>query len=183
VGDEQDGAPAAPLPAHDLQNSLRQVRRQRCGHLVEHQDIRLDREAPREIDDSQPGKRHPPGQVREVQLREAQLRQPVAERLHRGCGQPEVRSDVEVRDEGRLLVDRYEAAAAGLPWRMHGALTSSDGDHAGVGPYRAREDLYERALARPVRTHEGVDLPRPDTQGSRPQRHDGAVGLRDVGRL
>ena len=41
-------------------------------------------------------------------------REPVAERLDRRLGQAQVRADVEVRDERRLLVDRDEAAAARL---------------------------------------------------------------------
>ena len=48
--------------------------------------------------------------------------EPVAERLERRLGQPQVGADVEVRDERRLLVDRHEAAAPRLGRRVDDPL-------------------------------------------------------------
>ena len=54
---------------------------------------------------------------------------------------------------------------------------------AAVGPDGAGQDLDEGALAGAVGAHERVDLARADGQRRRPQRDDGAIRLRDVGRL
>ena len=53
VRDEDDRAVAAPLPADDLEHALREVRRQRRRHLVEHEDVGLDRQCSSEVDDPQ----------------------------------------------------------------------------------------------------------------------------------
>ena len=128
VGDEDDGAVAAALAADDLEDALGEVRGQGRGHLVEHEDVGLDREGAGEVDDPERGERHAPRQARQVEVREAELAEPVAERLDRRLGQAQVRADVQVRDERRLLVDGDEAAAAGLGRGVDGALPAADGD-------------------------------------------------------
>ena len=84
-------------------------------------------------------------------------------------------ADVQVRDQGRLLVDGDEAAAARLGRRVDDALAAADGDRARVRPHGAGEDLDEGALARAVGAHERVDLARPHGERRRLQRDDGAV--------
>ena len=81
MGDEDDRAIAAPLSADDLEDALGQVRRQCRGHLVEHEDVGLDREGAREIDDPERRQRYPPRQARQILTLEAQLANPVPERL------------------------------------------------------------------------------------------------------
>ena len=114
VGDEDDAAVRPPLVADDVEHPLGQVGRQRRRHLVEHQHMGLDGECAGQVDDAQRGQGQVARHLREVEVADAQLRQPVAEGLDRGLGQPKVRSDVEVRDDGRLLVDGDDAAASGL---------------------------------------------------------------------
>ena len=110
------------LPTDDLEHALGEVRRERGGHLIEHQDVRLDGQRAREVDDPQRGERHLARHARQVEVAQAELGEPVAERLERRLGEPQVGADVEVRDEGRFLVDRDEAAAAGLGRRVGDAI-------------------------------------------------------------
>ncbi len=121
--------------------------------------------------------------AREVEVPEPQLVDPVAERLDRRLGQAQVRPQVQVRDERRLLVHGDEAAVARLGRGVDDALAAPDGDPPAVGPDGAGQDLDERALAGAVGAHERVDLA--GTHGERRglQRDDRAVGLGDVRRL
>ena len=128
VRDEDDRPIAALLAADDLEDALGEVRGQRRGHLVEHQHVGLDRERAGEVDDPERGQRQAPRQARQIEVLEAELVEPVAERLDRRLGQAQVGPDVEVRDERRLLVDRDEAAAARLGRRVDGPLAAADGD-------------------------------------------------------
>ena len=183
VGDEDDAALAAALAADDLEHALREVRRQGCGHLVEHQDVGLDRQRARQVDDPQRREGEPLGQRAQDGLLHAELVHPVAEGLDPGPGQPQVRPDVEVGDEGRLLVDRHDPAAPGLAGRADGQAPAADGDRAGIGPDGAAEDLDEGALAGAVGAHERMHLTGPDREGRGPQGHHRAVGLGDIGGL
>ena len=124
-----------------------------------------------------------PRQARQVEGPQAELVHPVAERLERRLGQAQVRPEVQVGDERRLLVDGDEAAVAGLGGGVDDPLAAADGDRAAVGPDGAGEDLDERALAGAVGAHQRVDLARADGQGCGLQRDDGAVRLGDAGRL
>ena len=180
VGDEDDAALAAALAADDLEHPLREVRRQGGGHLVEHQDVGLDRHRARQVDDPQRREGEALGQRAQIGVLHAELVHPVAERLDRGPGQAQVRPDVEVGDEGRLLVDGDDPAPPGLAGRADGQAPAADGDRAGVGPDGAAEDLDEGALARAVGAHERMHLAGPDGEGRRPQGHHGAIGLGDA---
>ena len=114
VRDEDDAAVRPALIADDVEDPLRQVGGQGGGHLVEHEDVGLDGERTGQVDDPQRRQRQVARHVRQVQVADAQLGEPVAERLDRRLGQPEIRSDVQVRDDRRLLVDGDDAAAPGL---------------------------------------------------------------------
>ena len=103
----------ALLAADHLEDPLGQVGRQGRGHLVEHQDVGLDGQGPREVDDPERGEGQVAGQLAEVEVRQAELGEPVADRLRRRSRQAQVRADVEVGDERRLLVDGDDAAARG----------------------------------------------------------------------
>ena len=74
----------------------------------------LDGERTGQVDDAQRGQGQVARHVGQVEVADAQLGQPVAERLDRRLGQAQVRSDVQVRDDGRLLVDGDDAAPPGL---------------------------------------------------------------------
>ena len=157
-----------------------EVRGQGRGHLVEHEDVGLDREGPGEVDDPERGKRQPPRQARQVEILEAELADPVPERLLRRLGEAQVGAQVQVGDERRLLVDGDDASAAGLGGVVDGALPAPHGDGPGVRVRCAGQDLDERALAGAVGAHERVDLARAHGQRGGLQRHDGTIGLRDA---
>ena len=183
VRDEDDGAVGALLAADDLEHPLGQVRRQGGGHLVEHQDVGLDRQGAGEVDDPQRGERQVADDVGEVEVGDARAR---ASQWRIGSsgdpGQAQVRADVEVRDERRLLVDGDDAAAPRLGranWAANGLPRTRIVPPS--GRTRAGEDLDEGALAGAVRAHERVDLARADGQRRRAQRHDGAVALATSG--
>ena len=183
VGDEEDRALAAALTSDDLEDAFREVGRQGRGHLIEHEDVGLDGEGTREVDDPERSERHAPSHRREVEIGKSQLGEPVPERLERGLREAQVGPDVQVRDQRRLLVDRDEPSPAGLPRRVDDALATADGDRTPVGPHGTREDLHERALPGAVRAHERVNLARTNTQRRRSQGDHSAVRLRDVRRL
>ena len=183
VRDEDDRPIAAPVAADDLQDALGEVRGQGRSHLVEHQHVGLDRQRAGEVDDPERGQRQSPRHARQVEVLDAELREPVAERLQRRGGEAQVGPDVEVRDERRLLVDGDQPAPACLGRGVDRPLTPANGDPAGVGMDRARQDLDEGALAGAVRAHERMDLAGAHRERGRLQRNDGAVGLRDAGGL
>ena len=184
VGDEDDRPLAAALAADDLEHALGQVRRQRRGHLVEHQHVGLDGQRAGEVDDAQRRQRHAARPWRTGRGRSRpSSRDPVAERLERRLGEAQVRPDVEIRDERRLLVDGDEAAPAGLGRRVDDRAAAADGDRAAVGPDGAGEDLDEGALAGAVGAHQRVDLAGADRERGGLQRDDRAVRLGDAGGL
>ena len=108
--DEDDAAVRASLAPDDLEDSLGQVGRQGGGHLIEHEDMWLDGERPGQIDDPQGGQRELASHVRQVEIGDAEFGDPVPEWFDRCAGQPQVGSDVKIRDECRFLVDGHDAA-------------------------------------------------------------------------
>ena len=73
------------LRPHHPQHPLDQVRRQRRRHLVEHQQLRLARQRPGEVEDAQRRQRQPPRRRVEPEPGDAELAHPVQERLPRAC--------------------------------------------------------------------------------------------------
>jgi hypothetical protein len=69
---------------------------QRGGHLVEQQNIRLDGQGTREIEDAKTGERDLPRGFTQIEVRYAQFAHPVEERRHGRIGEPQVGSNVEV---------------------------------------------------------------------------------------
>ena len=108
--DEDDAAVRASLAPDDLEDSLGQVGRQGGGHLIEHEDMWLDGERPGQIDDPQGGQRELASHVRQVEIGDAEFGDPVPEWFDGRAGQPQVRSDVKIRDECRFLVYGHDAA-------------------------------------------------------------------------
>ena len=149
------------------EHPLGQVGRQRGGHLVEHQDMGLDRERARQVDDPQRGQRQVARDVGQVQVADAQLLQPVAERLDRRLRQAEVRPDVQVRDDAPAPGRRRRCRRAGPRRGACADSLAADRDRAAVRAHGAGEDLDERALAGAVRAHQRVDLARTDGQRRR----------------
>ena len=121
------------LVSDDVQHAFGEVGRQRCGHLVEHEDVRLDREGARQVDDPKRREGQVAREVGEIQVADAQFLQPVAEGLDRRLGQAKVGADVQVRDDRRLLVDGDDAAAPRLGWGLGLVGLAADRDRAAVG--------------------------------------------------
>ncbi len=181
VGDEDDGTARLALTADDVEHALGEVRRQRRGHLVEKEQVGLDRERPREIEDAEHGERHVARRLAEVEVGNAELLDPVEERLDRRVGEAEVGRDVEVGDQGRFLIHRDQAGAAGFGRRVDVARLAADQDVPGGRPDRAGENLDERRLAGAIRPHQCVDLAGPHRQRRVAQRRHRAVVLGDAG--
>ena len=181
VRDEDDGASGLALAADDVEHALGEVRGQRGGHLVEEQDVGVDRQGAGEVEDALHRERQVAGEVAQVEVGDAELADPVEERRGRGAGQAQVVGDVEVGDQRRLLVDRDEAGAAGAGGRAEVAGLAADKDASGVGPDRAGQDLHERRLAGAVGAHQGVHLAGEDRERGVAERRDRAVALGDAG--
>ena len=181
--DEDHRPVAMALPSDDLEDPLGEVGRQGRGHLVEHQHGGLDGQRASEVDDAQRRQRYMARQIRQVEVRQSQLTEPVAERLDRGVGQAQVGADVQVRDEGRFLVDGDDAAAARLRRRACHPRLAADRDGAAVRLDGGGEDLDQRALAGAVGAHQRVDLARTNRERRVAQRDHSPVGLGDPGRF
>ena len=172
-------------PADHLEHPLGQVRGQGRGHLVEQQHVGLDRQRAGQVDDPERGQRQVAARwLDEVEVGDAELAEPVAERLDRRLGQPQVRPDVEVRDERRLLVDGDDPAAPGLgraSWTVRlGRGRGSCRRPGWTAPVRILTSVLLPAPLAPISawTSPGADRQR---RGS--QRGDGAVALGDAGGL
>ena len=179
--DEDDRAARLALAADDVENALGEVRRQCRGHLVEQEHVGLDGERPREVEDAEDGERDVARRLAEVEVGNAELLDPGEERLDRRLGQAEVGRDVEVGDQGRFLVDRDQAGAAGLGGRVDVARLAADQDAPGGRPDGAGEDLDQRRFAGAVRPHQRVDLAGAHRQRRVAQGRHRAVVLGDAG--
>ena len=111
---------------HHLQHALGEVGGQRRGHLVEQQDVGFDRERPRQIEDALDGERNVARGGAEIEIGDAEFLDPLAERLDRRLGQPQVLQHVEIGDQRGFLVDRHQPGAPRIGGRGHLALLAAD---------------------------------------------------------
>ena len=132
VGNEDDGAAGFALAADDVEHALGKVGRQRGGHLVEQQHVGLDGQRARQVEHAQHGERNVAGGVADIEVGNAELAHPFAERLERRARQAKVRGDVEIGDQRRLLIDRNQPGAARLGGRTHVAGFAADEDAPGI---------------------------------------------------
>ena len=143
--------PASALAADDVEDALGEVGGQRGGHLVEEEDVGLERERAGEVEDAQDRRAAGRGRVsREVEAGMPSARTQSRNGRRRGAGQAEVVGDVEVGDQRRLLVDRDEAGAAGVG---RGADARAAAPRTRMRPASGR--------TAPVRILTSVDLPAP----------------------
>ena len=183
MGNEDD-RPRRPVVFGDhIEDACGQVGRQRGGHFVEEQHVRLDRKRPRQVDHPQRRQGQVARMGAQVEVRDPQVSDARAERIDGGLGQREVLGDGQVRDDRRFLVDRHHARSPRLSGRVDDALLPAKANRAAVGPDRPGENLDEGALAGSVRPHEGVDLPGSNGKRGIAQRGDRAVALLDAGGL
>ena len=102
------------MTGDDLEHAGREVGRQRSGHLVEQQHVRLDGEGAGQVDDPKRGEGQVPCRDAQVEGGNAEVGNALSEGLDGGLGQHEVLGDREVGDDRRLLVHRDHAGAPGL---------------------------------------------------------------------
>ncbi|BCH14072.1 hypothetical protein MesoLjLa_09230 [Mesorhizobium sp. L-2-11] len=181
MGNEDHRTAAVALAADDLKHLFGKVGRQSGGHLVEQQNVGLDRQRPRQIEHAQHGKRDVARRVANLEVGNAEFAHPGAERLDRRVGQAKIGGDVEIGDERRFLVNRKQAGAARICRRAHVAGLAADQDMSGVGADGAGQDFDQRRFAGAIGAHQGVNLARQNRQRGIAQRHHGAVGLDDAG--
>ena len=77
--------PASRLAADDVEDALGEVGGQGRGHLVEDEDVGLEREGAGEVEDALDGEREVAGRLAEVEVGDAELAHPVEERARRAC--------------------------------------------------------------------------------------------------
>ena len=75
--------PVLALAADDVEHPFGEVGGQRGGHLVEQQHVRLDRQRAREVEHAQHRERQVAGGLADIEIGDAELADPVEERLHR----------------------------------------------------------------------------------------------------
>ena len=138
VGDEDDGAAGVALAADDVEDALGEVGGQGRRHLVEDEDVGLEREGAGEVEHALDGEGEVAGRLAEVEVGDAELAHPVEERGRGRAGEAQVVGDVEVGDQRGLLVDRDEAGAAGVGGGADVARLAADEDAAGCRGGRRR---------------------------------------------
>ena len=106
VRDEDDGAAGLALAPHDVEHPLGEVGGQCRGHLVEQQHVGLDRQRARQVEHAQHGQRNVARGVAHIEIGNAELAHPVAERLDRRPRQAKV---------GQRRRDRGSATAPDRP--------------------------------------------------------------------
>ena len=183
VRDEDDRtALGAQLP-RDVEDADGQVRGEGRGDLIEEQQLRLDRQRAGEVQQAQGGSRQLARHRLQVEPIESELGQVMPEPRDRRGHQLEVLQHREVGQKRGILVDADEPGLARLGRRPKRPRTPAEGDRSTVRRQRAREDLHERALARAVCSHQGVDLATAHTQVGGTQRDDGSEILGEPARL
>ena len=172
-------APLSKIP-HDLEHALREVRRQRGGDLVQHQNMRVGSERAREIDQPQMGEvdvaRHRP----EIEPLDPKLVHRRLDLVEGHAGETHVLRHREIRNNGGILIDGHDAGAARFGRRSKGHRLTREDHFALVRREHAGDDLDQRALARSVRAHERVRFAASHLEVRRAQGSDRAERLRDA---
>ena len=162
--------------------NTRSARSEGARDLVQDQELRVASERPTEVEHPQQGQGHVTRELTEVDL-EIQRPELVTDRRDRDPRQSQVLRDGQVGNEGRILEDECEPEPGGVLGRARPDRCAGDGDRPRVGPEHAGQRLHERALARSVRSQEGVYLARNDLEIGRAEGDHGAEALRDPASL
>ncbi len=179
VRDEQGRAPALLLRLHHREDPLGEIRGQRGGDLVEDQELRIARERTREVEHPLHRQRHVQHLLGEVDV-EIEVAQVPSHRLDGRAREPKVLRDGQVGHERGILEDGRQSDAHRLRRRGDACLGAVHKNRAGVRPDHAGQHLDERALARTVRSEQGVDLARFDDERRRSKRDHRSVALRHL---
>ena len=91
--------------------------------------------------------------------------------------------DGEIRHEGKVLIDRADAAPQRIGRGIEVDLLAGDADRPGIWLVHPGQDVHERRLAGAVFPEDGVDLPRPEIERDAVVGQDRAEALGDVAHL
>ena len=170
--------------AHDREDALGEVGRQRRGDLVEQQQLRVARERAREVDHAQHRQRHvarrAPRSRRRGPSPRSSLRARRAASRRSGAGSARPSGRGRAPDPGRPARGRSVRPA---PASRRVRSLPRDGDRPAVAPDHAGQHLDERALAGAVRAEQRVHLAGRDDEVGGAQRLHRPVALRDVARF
>jgi hypothetical protein len=193
VGDVHDRRPALAEPAHQLEQPLRLVRRQRRRGLVHDEEPGVPRDRTEDLDlllvgDRQVARQAPGGELDagpRHQLRESPRRRALVEHAEhaRFDAEEHVLLHGAVGDERRLLGDDRDPVRESVARRAKVDAPAVDDELAAVGTVDAREDLAERRLPGAVLPDEGVNRPAGDREIDPGERLDAAEALRDAADL
>ena len=176
VADEEHRHLAVAGLAHDGEEPLHLVCRERCGGLIEDEHAGLDRQRLGDLDELLVGHRQAAHRCADVE-RDAQLvEQPVGRLPHLAPGDGtettlwrmahvDVLGDRQVREQARLLVHHGDAQGTRLRRPVEHDGRTIEAQRARVRLMDAGEDLDQGALAGTVLTDE-----RPDLAGHQHQR-------------
>ena len=189
VGDVHDGRPVGGEPAHEAEEELDGILRQRSRRLVEDQEPRRHRKRLGDLEEVAAGdaeRRHAvremPLEVHVVEQRAHRLRHvgiAASQILDRDCN-PDVLGDGHVGQERGMLMDHRDPEA--LRQRRREAVDGRavEDDRAGVRRRRAGGDVHQRRLAGAVLAEQGVHLAREDVERDVGERRHAVVVLRDA---
>ena len=188
VGDVDDRRPGGGDAADVAEEHLHRLLVERRRRLVEDQHGGLDRQRLGELEEVLVDDRQGVDAVVEVRL-EADLVEDPADldaALATGGGDDLGQGDADVLGDGhvgqqrRVLVDDGDAELRRRGRREAVELRAVDLDRAAVGGDRARGDVHQRRLARPVLAEEGVDLAGGHLQADVGEGAHRSVALGDV---
>ena len=175
VGNENDRTARLALPAHDVEHPLGQIGGQRGRHFIKQKDVRLDGERSRQVKYAQDGERDVPYGLSLVQIGHAKFANPGHKGLERRLRQPEIRQNVEVRDQRGLLVDRNQTGAPRFGGRADPAGLVTNEDLACIRFDGASQNFDQSRFAGAIRAHQGVDFTRQDGERRVFERGNGPV--------
>ena len=189
VGDVDDCRPVGGESAHEAEEELDGVLRQRSRRLVEDQEPRRHGERLGDLEEVTAGDAERRDAVVEMPLEVHVVEQRAHRLRHVGIAvsqildwdrHPDVLGDGHVGQERRMLVDHRDPEA--LRERRREAVDGRavEDDRAGVGRRRAGGDVHQRRLAGAVLTEQGMHLAREDVERDVHERRDAVVVLGDT---
>ena len=144
--------------SHDREDVLRQVCRESGGDLVEHEHDRIGRQRPGQIDEAQDRIWNVPRELAKLEIRYSEIVEMAPHAREGDIGQSHVLADRQVGNERRILIDRDDACSTRFGGGPKGPPCAVDLYGSAIRGVDARENLYQRALARAVGPHQGMDF-------------------------
>ena len=160
VRDEDHARAAAAKIPHDFEHALGEIRRQRRGDLVQHQNARIRSQRAGEVDQPQQSEIDIARHGLEIDPLDAEIAHRRLDLFGRDARETHVLRDRQVGNDCGILVDGHDAGSARFGRRSKGDLLPGEGHFALIRREHAGDDLDERALARAVRAHERMRFAR-----------------------